>query len=69
MYPDSSAIDRIRMCDDCRVVVQFEVTDNPLAGPPRPRTRTTQDYLRERAEMEAARAEVEAERAKDDVAT
>jgi hypothetical protein len=57
------------MCDDCRVVVQFEATDNPLAGAPRPKTRTTEDYLRERAEIEAARAKVKAESAKDDVDT
>ena len=44
------AINRIKMCDDCRVMVQFDQT-NPLAGPPRPATRTTQDYLREREEM------------------
>jgi ferredoxin len=62
MYKDSAAIDRIRMCDDCRVVVQFEAADNPLAGGPRPKTRTTDDYLRERAEIEAARARVKAER-------
>jgi ferredoxin len=62
MYRDSSAIDRIRMCDDCRVIAQFEVPDNPLAGGARPRTRTTEDYLREREEIEAARAKVKAER-------
>jgi ferredoxin len=66
MYKDSSAIDRIRMCDDCRVVAQFEATDNPLAAGPRPKTRTTDDYLRERAEIEQARARVKAERAKDE---
>jgi ferredoxin len=55
MYQDSAAIERIRMCDDCRVVVQFEATDNPLAADPRPKTRTTDDYLRERGEIEAAR--------------
>jgi ferredoxin len=64
MYKDSSAIDRIRMCDDCRVVAQFEATDNPLAAGPRPKTRTTDDYLRERAEIEEARARVKTERAK-----
>jgi len=62
MYRDPAAIDRIRMCDDCRVVVQFEATDNPFAGAPRPITRTTEDYLREREEIEAARAKVKAER-------
>ncbi len=66
MYQDSAAIERIRMCDDCRVVVQFEATDNPLAGGPRPKIRTTDDYLRERAEIEAARAKVKAERGNGD---
>jgi hypothetical protein len=59
MYQDSSATDRIKMCDDCRVIVQFEVIDNPLAAGPRPRTRTTDDYLREREEIEAARRKFE----------
>jgi ferredoxin len=62
MYKDSSAVDRLRMCDDCRVIVQFEAPDNPVAGAPRPKTRTTDDYLRERAEIEAARRKLEAER-------
>jgi hypothetical protein len=44
--------------------VQFEAPDNPLAAGPRPKTRTTDDYLRERAEIEQARARVKAERAK-----
>jgi hypothetical protein len=43
------------------VIVQFEVTDNPLAAGPRPKTRTTDDYLREREEIEEARAKLEAE--------
>ena len=57
MFQDKSAIDRIRMCDDCRVVVQFEVGDNPMAGPAKTPVRTTDDYLREREEIEAARRE------------
>jgi ferredoxin len=61
MFMDSAAVERIRMCDDCRVIVQFEVTDNPLAAGPRPKTRTTDDYLREREEIEEARAKLEAE--------
>ena len=69
MYKDSSAIDRIKMCDDCRVVVQFEAPDNPLAAGPRPKTRTTDDYLREREEIEEARARVKAERDKGDADT
>jgi ferredoxin len=59
MYQDSAAVDRLRMCDDCRVVVQFEAKDNPFAAAPRPRPRTTDDYLRERAELEARKAETE----------
>jgi ferredoxin len=62
MYMDSAAIDRLRMCDDCRVIVQFEVTDNPFGAAPRPPPRTTDDYLREREEIEAARAKLAAER-------
>ena len=65
MYMESAAIDRIRMCDDCRVIVQFEVTDNPFRAAPRPRPRTTDDYLREREEIEAARAKLAAERGGD----
>lgn len=58
MFQDKSAIDRIRMCEDCRVVVQFEATDNPMAGPAKKPVRTTDDYLREREEIEAAKREI-----------
>ncbi len=61
MYRDLSAIERIKMCDDCRVVVQFEARDNPLAASPRPAVRTTDDYLREREEIEAARRRFKAQ--------
>jgi ferredoxin len=44
MFASGPAIDLIRMCEDCRVVAQFEAR-NPLAGPLRPRPRTTDDYL------------------------
>ena len=51
MFKDSAMVDRIRMCDDCRVIDQ---ADNlPFAfGTPR-RTRTTEDYLREEEEEQA----------------
>ncbi|MEE8500878.1 MAG: 4Fe-4S binding protein [Kiloniellales bacterium] len=62
MFADPDQIERIRMCDDCRVVVQFEAPDDPFKGPPRPLPRTTDDYLRER-EIEEARAKLLAERA------
>jgi hypothetical protein len=50
------------MCEDCRVVEQFEAQDNPLAGGARPVPRTTDDYLREREENAAAQANVNRER-------
>lgn len=61
MFLEGDKVERIMMCEDCRVVVQFETPDNPLQGPARPAIRTTDDYLRER-EIEEARARVLAER-------
>lgn len=55
MFRESAAVDRIRMCEDCRVVDQFESKDNPFAAADRAPVRTTDDYLREREEIEAAR--------------
>ena len=40
---DESALDRIRMCEDCRVIAQFD-TKQPLALGPRSRPRTADDY-------------------------
>lgn len=37
-----AALDRIRMCEDCRVIVQFE-QDAPMSGAPRPKPRTADD--------------------------
>ena len=64
MFLEGDKVERIMMCEDCRVVVQFEAPDNPLRGPDRPATRTTDDYLRER-EIEEARARLLSERAED----
>lgn len=50
MFSDPAALERIKMCEDCRVIVQFENGNNPFAGKARPLTRTTDDYLREREE-------------------
>lgn len=44
MFQDKAAVERIRMCDTCRVASQFEA-GAPLAAAPRPPTRTTEDYL------------------------
>jgi len=51
---DSRRIDVLRMCEDCRVAVVTEEGFDPHAAPPRPNVRTTDDYLRERAERERA---------------
>ena len=36
------------MCADCRVVAMTEQDFDPFGAPPRPKPRTTEDYLRER---------------------
>lgn len=55
MFRDAAAVDRLRMCEDCRVIAQFENEAVPLVAGARPQVRTTDDYLREREEVEAAR--------------
>src|SRR5580704_2960651 len=48
MYQDSpSRLDVIKMCEDCRVIVATEEGFDPYSAPPRPKVRTTDDYLRE----------------------
>ncbi|HJS32897.1 MAG TPA: 4Fe-4S dicluster domain-containing protein [Alphaproteobacteria bacterium] len=46
MYMQGGALDRIRMCDECRMIVQSETAIDPFAGPPRPPIRTTDEELR-----------------------
>ena len=49
MYKDSKKrLDVIKMCADCRVSAMAEENFDPFGAPPRPRLRTTDDYLRER---------------------
>ncbi|MBI3452609.1 MAG: 4Fe-4S binding protein [Rhodospirillales bacterium] len=54
MFQQQDIVDRIRMCEDCRLIAQAETAIDPFAGPPRPLPRTTEDYLRER-DIENAR--------------
>jgi len=61
MFAEPGAKFRLMMCEDCRVIAQFEQGNNPMAGPPRPKQRTSEDDFRER-EIEEARARVLAER-------
>lgn len=51
MFAGTKQLDRLRMCDTCRVVAMTEDEVHPFAGAPRPAVRTTEDYLRERDEL------------------
>jgi ferredoxin len=42
----------LKMCEDCRVIAVTEDSIDPYGAPPRPKVRTTEDYLREREEQE-----------------
>jgi ferredoxin len=44
----NSRLDVLKMCEHCRVIAVTEDALDPYAAPPRPRVRTTEDYLRER---------------------
>jgi ferredoxin len=47
MFETDARVQLIQMCDDCRLQAQAEMSaaDNPFAAHPRPRIRTTDDYL------------------------
>jgi len=51
MFADAEALERLKMCDNCRVISLTETDGNPLAFGKVPVTRTTEDYLRERDEL------------------
>src|SRR3546814_15580195 len=55
MFRESGQIDRIKMCEDCRITDQFTSGDNPFQFGERPVLRTTDYDLRTR-ELERARA-------------
>jgi ferredoxin len=53
MFSGAEGAARLRiltMCEDCRVAAVVNEAFDPHAPPPRPMVRTTEDYLRERAE-------------------
>jgi ferredoxin len=53
MFADAERTRLIQMCEDCRVIVQIKNrSDDPFAGQPRPKPRTTDDYIREREQRE-----------------
>ncbi len=48
----TSRLDVLKMCEDCRAIAATEADFDPYGAPPRPNVRTTEDYLREREERE-----------------
>lgn len=48
MFAEDGALERLRMCADCRVIDMAESVADPMAGGQRPKPRTTEDYLRAR---------------------
>ena len=53
MFKESKKrLDIIKMCADCRVGAVVEENFDPFGAPHRPRTRTTDDYLRRREQAE-----------------
>ncbi len=51
MFSDDAALERIKMCPDCRVADQFDDPDTPMAVGDRPEIRTTADYMQERENL------------------
>jgi ferredoxin len=45
MFSNPAAIEMIRMCDNCRIQAQYHQDQSAFARGPRPRIRTTDDYL------------------------
>ncbi len=54
MFQSEEAQKLIRMCDDCRIKAQAEALDAASTSRPRPRIRTTEDYLKAEADAKAA---------------
>ena len=48
MFGDAGGTDRLKMCEDCRVIAIATDDEQPMAMGSVPVTRTTDDYLRER---------------------
>jgi hypothetical protein len=47
MFSGPGRLEILKMCEDCRVIAQFDDPDAPFAAAPRRVPRTTDDYLRE----------------------
>jgi len=51
LFTANGGTDRLKMCEDCRVIAIANEDEQPLAMGSVPITRTTDDYLREREEL------------------
>jgi ferredoxin len=51
MFAGTGRLAVLKMCADCRAVAVTEDQLDPYGAPPRPKPRTTEDYLREREEQ------------------
>jgi hypothetical protein len=49
MFTNSDNARLIQMCDDCRIRSQYHAEGQPMFLGARPKVRTTDDYLTERA--------------------
>jgi ferredoxin len=56
MFKDPKSLERLRMCDDCRVIDMTEGDEHPWASKQRSQ-KTTEDYLKEREELRKQAAE------------
>ncbi len=66
MFQGPGKLDRMKMCDTCRIVVMTESADNPLAAGVVPIPKTTDDYLRERERLREAAAKDMKDKGLDD---
>ncbi len=66
MFSEGDAIERVKMCPDCRVIDVFDEKDTPMATGARPQMRTTDDYLRERDQLREQAHEFKKEHGLDD---
>jgi ferredoxin len=56
MFRDPARLAVLELCEDCRVVEATDGGLDPYAGPPRPITKTTEDWLREAEQAKAEKA-------------
>jgi ferredoxin len=48
MFAASDSGKMIKMCENCKINLQYQANDNPFQGGDRPKTRTTDDYIKVR---------------------